>query len=322
MTHSRPLPAPAKPTSRASTRWRPPAHRRLPQARRCRGAQPHQGRRARSSFRRWAEAPRLAVRRQQLKLVQVTGAGLDRLDQAAMKKLGIAVANVPGGSNSAVAEYAVTAASLLLRRLAWATPRSATPTTSRSAPAWWPTICAGLEGLMVGVVGLGTVGVAVAQRVPARRREICFHDPAPRDEAAAARLGARRAVARRAARDRRRRDAARAAAAADAGLIGARELAPDEARRDPDPGFARRHRQRGRARRGASIRGISAAPRSTSTRPSRPRRTIRCSPLTAKPPSRPAHAAHRGRDAPGRRRRCSARPGRTSSACWCAARRR
>src|SRR3954463_4508365 len=55
-----------------------------------------------------------------LKLVQVTGAGVDRLDQAALTRLGILVANVAGGSNSAVAEYAVTAASMLLRRLAWA----------------------------------------------------------------------------------------------------------------------------------------------------------------------------------------------------------
>src|SRR5438874_6364343 len=55
-----------------------------------------------------------------LKLVQVTGAGLDRLDQAALTTLGIPVANVPGGSNSAVAEYAVTTASMLLRRFAWA----------------------------------------------------------------------------------------------------------------------------------------------------------------------------------------------------------
>ena len=55
-----------------------------------------------------------------LKLVQVTGAGVDRLDQAAMTRLGIPVANVPGGSNGAVAEYAVTTASMLLRRFAWA----------------------------------------------------------------------------------------------------------------------------------------------------------------------------------------------------------
>jgi lactate dehydrogenase-like 2-hydroxyacid dehydrogenase len=34
-------------------------------------------------------------------LVQVTGAGLDRLDLGRLKQLGVSVANVPGGSNSA-----------------------------------------------------------------------------------------------------------------------------------------------------------------------------------------------------------------------------
>src|SRR2546430_10310305 len=34
-----------------------------------------------------------------IKFVQVTGAGLDRLDLPLLKQLGIAVANVPGGSN-------------------------------------------------------------------------------------------------------------------------------------------------------------------------------------------------------------------------------
>ena len=55
-----------------------------------------------------------------MKFVQVTGAGLDRLDLTLLKQLGIAVANVPGGSNEAVAEYAVTSASVLLRRFSWA----------------------------------------------------------------------------------------------------------------------------------------------------------------------------------------------------------
>src|SRR6195256_6099615 len=55
-----------------------------------------------------------------LALVQVTGAGLDRLHQAGVNGLRLPVAHGPGGSNGAVAEYAVTAASLLLRRLAWA----------------------------------------------------------------------------------------------------------------------------------------------------------------------------------------------------------
>src|SRR3954462_9945564 len=39
-----------------------------------------------------------------LALVQVTGAGVDRLDAEALKARGIPVANVPGGSNNAVAE--------------------------------------------------------------------------------------------------------------------------------------------------------------------------------------------------------------------------
>ena len=55
-----------------------------------------------------------------VRLVQVTGAGVDRLDQAAMEEFGIAVANVAGGSNSALAEYAVACALTLHRRLAWA----------------------------------------------------------------------------------------------------------------------------------------------------------------------------------------------------------
>src|ERR1700675_2290956 len=55
-----------------------------------------------------------------VRFVQVTGAGLDRLDLVSLRQLGIPVANVPGGSNAAVAEYAVTTASLLLRRFAWA----------------------------------------------------------------------------------------------------------------------------------------------------------------------------------------------------------
>src|ERR1700690_1553545 len=51
-----------------------------------------------------------------VKFIQVTGAGLDRLDLPLLKERAIAVANVAGGSNEAVAEYAVTTASVLLRR--------------------------------------------------------------------------------------------------------------------------------------------------------------------------------------------------------------
>jgi phosphoglycerate dehydrogenase-like enzyme len=49
---------------------------------------------------------------------------------------------------------------------------------------------AGLEGLLVGVVGFGTIGVAVARAFHAAGARLCYYDPAPRDPATAAALGA------------------------------------------------------------------------------------------------------------------------------------
>jgi phosphoglycerate dehydrogenase-like enzyme len=127
----------------------------------------------------------------QIKLVQVTGAGVDRLDEAAMKKLGIAVANVPGGSNSAVAEYAVGCAILLLRRLAWSDMeiRDANYVSFRGRMV--ADNLPGLEGLTVGIVGMGTVGLAVAEAFHRFGCQIVYHDPAPRDSGAAVKIGAR-----------------------------------------------------------------------------------------------------------------------------------
>ncbi|MBZ5700884.1 MAG: hypothetical protein LAN84_03475 [Acidobacteriia bacterium] len=125
-----------------------------------------------------------------LKLVQVTGAGLDRLDQAALKRLGIPVANVPGGSNGAVAEYAVTTASLLLRRFAWADAEIRGGNYAAYRARLLAANVAGLDGLLVGVVGLGIIGLAVAQRFHAMGCRICYFDPAPRDPQAAQALEA------------------------------------------------------------------------------------------------------------------------------------
>ncbi len=120
----------------------------------------------------------------QIKLVQVTGAGVDRLDEAAMKKLDIAVANVPGGSNSAVAEYAVASAIMLLRRLAWADMEIRDANYVSFRGRMLADNLPGLEGLTVGVVGMGTVGFAVAEAFRRFGCEIVYTDPTPRDEAA------------------------------------------------------------------------------------------------------------------------------------------
>lgn len=116
-----------------------------------------------------------------LKLVQVTGAGVDRLDQAALTKLGIPVANVPGGSNSAVAEYAVTTASMLLRRLAWADAEIKAGNYVKFRARMVADNLAGIEGLQAGLVGFGTIGRAVAKVFAAMGARVCFFDPASSD---------------------------------------------------------------------------------------------------------------------------------------------
>lgn len=126
-----------------------------------------------------------------LQLVQVTGAGLDRLDEAAMKKLGIAVANVPGGSNAAVAEYVVTAASLLLRRFAWADAEIRKGSYAAFRARMLADNLAGIESASVGLIGMGVIGLAVAQAFARSGCRLCYFDPSPRDAAAAAAIGAR-----------------------------------------------------------------------------------------------------------------------------------
>jgi phosphoglycerate dehydrogenase-like enzyme len=125
-----------------------------------------------------------------LKLVQITGAGLDRLDMAALTRLRIPVANVPGGSNGAVAEYAVTTAALLLRRFAWSSDEIKRGNYVAFRAALVGANLGGLDGMTVGIVGFGTIGVAVAKAFAAANCRLCYHDPAPPDPQAAAALGA------------------------------------------------------------------------------------------------------------------------------------
>ncbi len=126
-----------------------------------------------------------------IKFVQITGAGLDRLDLPTLKRLGISVANVPGGSNSAVAEYVVTAASVLLRRFAWADSEIRAGNYREFRARMLAANLAGLDGLVAGIVGFGAIGLAVAEAFYKRGCQICYHDPAPRDPHAAESLGAK-----------------------------------------------------------------------------------------------------------------------------------
>ncbi|HXH85873.1 MAG TPA: NAD(P)-dependent oxidoreductase [Nitrospira sp.] len=141
-----------------------------------------------------AVGPRLPAslfEKTKLKLVQVTGAGVDRLDAPTLKKAGIPVCNVPGGSNYAVADYAVTTASVLLRRFAWADSEIRAGNYVKFRARMLADNLSGLDGLAVGVVGLGTIGLAVAQAFHNRGCAISYFDPAPRDPAGAKAIGAK-----------------------------------------------------------------------------------------------------------------------------------
>jgi phosphoglycerate dehydrogenase-like enzyme len=120
-----------------------------------------------------------------VKLVQVTGAGVDRVDLPLLKSMGITVANVPSGSNSAIAEYAVTSASTLLRRFAWADAEIRAGNYQAFRARMMSENLCGLDGMLVGVIGLGTIGLAVAQAFHRTGCRICYYDPAPRDAVAA-----------------------------------------------------------------------------------------------------------------------------------------
>lgn len=125
-----------------------------------------------------------------VKIVQITGAGVDRLDDAVLKRVGAAVCNVPGGSNTAVADYAVTSASVLLRRFAWADREIRAGNYAKFRGRMMVDNLSGLDGLTVGVVGLGTIGLAVARAYHQRGCRILYFDPAPREKAGADAIGA------------------------------------------------------------------------------------------------------------------------------------
>jgi phosphoglycerate dehydrogenase-like enzyme len=93
------------------------------------------------------------------------------------------VANVPGGSNAALAEYAVTTASFLLRRFGWADAQIRAGRYAEGRAKLIADNVGGLEGLLVGIVGMGTIGRAVAAAFSHAGGRIAYYDPAGVDAA-------------------------------------------------------------------------------------------------------------------------------------------
>jgi phosphoglycerate dehydrogenase-like enzyme len=126
-----------------------------------------------------------------VELVQVTGTGVDRLERPAMERLGIAVANVAGGSNSALADYCIATSLTLLRRLGWASNEIRQGNYASFRAEMIAASLPGLEGLTVGVVGLGTIGRSVAEAFKSRGSNIVYFDPQVDPDSVPESLGAR-----------------------------------------------------------------------------------------------------------------------------------
>jgi len=109
-----------------------------------------------------------------LKLIQRLGAGYDNVDLAAAKACGVTVANIPGANSVAVAEHAVMVIIALLKRFTEAD-------ASMKQGEWKLTEllfkgCFELWKRTVGIVGLGRIGKALAQRLVGFDVNVIYHD--------------------------------------------------------------------------------------------------------------------------------------------------
>jgi lactate dehydrogenase-like 2-hydroxyacid dehydrogenase len=106
-----------------------------------------------------------------LKIIAALGAGYEHIDVAAARARGIAVSHGRGTNTSSVADHAVAllfavvrdipATDKALRRGEWASARAARPD---------------LSGARLGILGLGAIGTAVAQRLAGFRMEVAYHN--------------------------------------------------------------------------------------------------------------------------------------------------
>lgn len=125
-----------------------------------------------------ALAPELFAEAKNLRLVQYTGAGTDRIARELLPS-GCAIANVPGASAPDVAAYVVLVTGTLLRRLLVADERVKFGEYGEARRECAPARVRGFRGLRVGIVGYGDIGIHTGRLFEALGAEISFFDPKP-----------------------------------------------------------------------------------------------------------------------------------------------
>jgi len=134
----------------------------------------------------------VASRCPNLKVIQVSSAGTDKMDLAALEDIGITVANNGGANAIAVSEHAITLMMTVLRKLdiqfesvkerKW---------SSKLVPDWWPYVHE-LSGSTVGIIGLGNIGQKVARRLAGWDCTLLYEDVVDYPPELVAELGVQR----------------------------------------------------------------------------------------------------------------------------------
>ena len=116
-----------------------------------------------------------------LRLVANFGVGYDRIDLAACRARGVAVTNTPGVLDAATADLTLALILAARRRLVegdelvraggWSTPWADGPFTGRE-----------VSGATLGIVGMGRIGSAVAQRAKGFELRVIFNRRTPSDD--------------------------------------------------------------------------------------------------------------------------------------------
>ena len=107
-----------------------------------------------------------------LRVIGRAGVGVDNVDVEAATRRGILVMNTPGGNSISVAEHTLA----LMLGLARAVPQASASTQSGK---WEKSAFSGTElrGKTLGLVGLGRIGTAVAQRARGLEMKVLAFDP-------------------------------------------------------------------------------------------------------------------------------------------------
>jgi glyoxylate reductase len=110
----------------------------------------------------------------QLKLIANFGVGFNHIDVKAAAARGIAVSNTPGVLTDATADIAMTLMLMVTRRA----PEGERILQEERFTGWCPTwlMGVGLRGRKLGIVGMGRIGEAMAERSRAFGMEIHYHN--------------------------------------------------------------------------------------------------------------------------------------------------